>query len=180
MASEERSPAADPAMTLDEVAPRRRDTHPRAGAGHSRRRAMVLAGLVLGAVLATAATVAAVTGPAPDRGVDPGVARSTDVSPTAPIAEGPATTLGTPSTSAAPQAEAADNADIATTDCADDDMCGDIAPEGPCDDADMCGDIRTDDDCADGEMCGDIPAPSTCADPTMCGAIVPQPVDPGG
>ncbi len=180
MASEERSPSADPAMTLDEVAPRRRDARPRVGAGRSRRRAMVLAGLALGAVLATAATVAAVTGPAPDRGTGHGVARGADVSPTAPTAEGPTTTLGAPSTTVAPQPETADNADIATTDCADDDMCGDIAPEGPCDDADMCGDIRTDDDCADGEMCGEIPAPSTCADPTMCGAIVPQPVDPGG
>ena len=138
--------------------------------------AVVAALVVVG--VATGATVAAVAGPAPHRPVGEGIARVADApARTVPSPEDPVTTVAP--TTIAPAPEGADNADLAPTDCADDEMCGDIVPSVDCRDEGMCGEIRTDGDCADGEMCGDIPAP-TCADPTMCGDIVPEPVPDGG
>lgn len=138
---------------------------------------MAVTACIVVVLVALGATVAAVAGPAPDRDIGQGAALVADATPTTEADTAPTPTTIGPTTTVAPPPEA-DNADVAPTDCADADMCGDIVPEGPCDDEAMCGEIRADDDCADGEMCGDIPAPTECTDPAMCGQIVPQPVDP--
>lgn len=139
---------------------------------------MAVTASIVVVLVALGATVAAVAGPTPDRDIGQGVAQvASSASPTT-VLGAPTPTTVAPTTTVAPAPEAADNADIAPTDCANDDMCGEIIPDGTCDDEAMCGEIRADDDCADGEMCGDIPAPAECTDPAMCGQIVPQPVDP--
>jgi hypothetical protein len=172
---------SDDPLSLDEVAPPRRDRRVRAegdpeadgDARRPSRRVQMLVGLAIVLLVGSGLTVAAVAGPAPDNDIGQGAALVAAVT----IATAPPTTATTTPAASPPVTEAGA---VPAGDCSTPGMCGDITSDGPCDDAGMCGEIRADDTCADDSMCGDIPAPSDCADPTMCGEIVPAPATDGG